>query len=280
MVGRVSSPPVVPCTPILRRYHEVNRLSQSKRHEQVLHLVADPTPLVDQFRQSVEQLAAGYDHIGTFRPKERHPQSTNGAEIVELRTGNDLASKFYEQQKLEVIDHPELNVNWVDYELSILSTPDAAVFDAPQEGDEPDADPRPAGRAIRADLLMANATDRTPVLGEVKVRRDKDPYAALIQLLSYIAHLSTPSQYARLRKHIEKAGFPQTDVPRFDGYLLLTDFGATPNTWLKKLMTQTEILAAALLEQPEITRHIRRLVFLDLTLASSGTLTATKRWPA
>lgn len=277
MVGRVSQPPVVPYTPILRRYHQVNALPEAKRYEQACQLAADPSPLAEDFRQSVKQLAAGYTHQGTFRPLPRVPERDGGL-ATEINNGNDLAVTLHHQQRLRVADHPELDVRWVDYELSILSTPGAAVFDVVKAGAAAGADPSRAGRAIRADLVMANAGDRTPVLGEVKIRRDKDPFAALIQLLGYIAHLSTPSQYKRFREQLPAGEFPDVAVPRFDGYLLLHQFDTTPNRWMKDLMAQTELLVAALLTRPEVSPHIRRLACLDVELDEHGAAVAAARW--
>lgn len=134
-----------------------------------------------------------------------------------------------------------------------------------------------------------NADDRTPVLGEVKVGRDKEPYSALVQLLAYIAHLSTRTQYDRLCSHFSDTGFPDADPPRFDGYLLLFRFGdrwdptsaafvPSPNTWLDKLLPQSKVLSAQLMDRNDITQHIRRLVCLDVTLDDEGELVATTRW--
>lgn len=127
-------------------------------------------------------------------------------------------------------------------------------------------------------LANADPADRTPILGEVKVRRDKEPFAALVQLLAYIAHLSTPSQYARLRTHLPAAGYPEADPPRFDGYLLLYEFGQSPNTWLDPLMEQSTLVSQGLMANPDVRRHIRRLVCLDVQLTAQDAVTATTRW--
>lgn len=46
-----------------------------------------------------------------------------------------------------------------------------------------------------------------PVIGEVKIGAD-EPFVAIIQLTTYIAHLATRTQYARLVSNYPNAGFP------------------------------------------------------------------------
>ena len=46
-----------------------------------------------------------------------------------------------------------------------------------------------------------------PVIGEVKIGAD-EPFVAIIQLMTYIAHLATRTQYARLVSNYPNAGFP------------------------------------------------------------------------
>src|SRR5262249_49078525 len=150
---------------------------------------------------------------GAFRPSRRYPRPPRKAGIA---SGADLAWYVQRQRELRVDGNPHLTADYVDYELSILSTHGDARFD--------DAEQTKAGRALKVDLLLANRQDRTPVLAEVKRGRDKDPFSGLVQLLAYIAHLATPSQYGRLRSQLPAGRFPDRE-PRLDGYLLLYDFG-------------------------------------------------------
>jgi hypothetical protein len=272
------NPPVVPYTPILRRYHEVCSLDDQSRYRLACELTEKPELLAADFRNSIDALDAGYNSSASFRPRPKWPRHP---EPLGIANGPDLAWYMHRQQTLHVNADakPSLDVNWVDYELSVLSTRGRAVFSEPTFGSA-GAEPAPAGNPLKADLLLVNAdpADRTPVLGEVKVKRDKEPFSALVQLLAYIAHVSTRSQYARLRSHFASARYPDTDRPRFDGYLLLYKFGESPNTWLGKLLAESELLSGRLMQQPEITAHIRRLVSLDVLLDKNDMLVATKRW--
>ena len=51
---------------------------------------------------------------------------------------------------------------------------------------------------LEVDLFLANDYDRTPILSEVKLRKDQCPFYALIQLLTQAAYAVTPSQRERL----------------------------------------------------------------------------------
>jgi hypothetical protein len=160
---------------------------------------------------------------------------------------------IHRQGGLTVDADPDLAVDYVDYEVSIVSTRGATVFDDPARS--------PAGRALRVDLVLANAHDRAPVIGEIKLGRDSDPFVAVVQTLAYIAHLSTRTQYARLRRHLRRGRFPE-DAWRFDGYVLLYGFGREANTYLDDLLIEGARVASALMERTEVTAYIRRLVCL------------------
>lgn len=270
----MSAPPLVPYTPIMRRHHEVKALSRENRHDLALRLASDPEPLTTEFLDSIAVLSAQYGNVSSFFPKPRLPRAPT---VPGISNGTDLAWYLHRQRRLPVDDDPALGVDWVEYELSVLSTRGGAAFGGPIHGGiEGDAPPR-AGRPLRADLVLANAGDQTPVIAEVKIRKDQDPFSALIQVLTYIAHLSTPSQYARLRTHLPVAGFPDVRPPRFDGYLLLHGFDGTAGTWLDDLMTQTRLISEQLTQDRTIATHIRRLACLDVQLRAEQ-LSATTHW--
>ena len=231
------SGPIVPYTPILRRYKEVCDLDDARRFDLAQKLNREPGLLAADFSATVAALEVGYDSQASFRPKHNEPRVPAQQGIA---NGPDLAWYMYRQGKLEVENEPALAVEYAEYELSVLSTRGGAVFDAPVHGaTERNERPGSAGNPLKADLVLVNAdpADRMPVLAEVKVKRDKEPFSALVQLLAYIAHLASPSQYARLRAHLDGAGFPAANPARFDGYLLSTSSeraqtrGSTSCSW-------------------------------------------------
>lgn len=65
------------------------------------------------------------------------------------------------------------------------------------------SDKRPASSSGTGgiDLLFRSNVSGFPVVGEVKVAKDKNAFFALIQAMTYAVELSTPSQLARLKQH-------------------------------------------------------------------------------
>lgn len=260
------SAPRVPYTPIYRRYRETIALHDKQRLDEAKRLAADPSILATEFAESIALMQAGYTHKGTFRPELRVPRPPRQGGIA---NGADLAFYLHNQQTLHVTDAPELDARYTDYELSLLSTPNGAVFDNEER--------LPAGRALRADIVMSSLSDNTPVIGEVKVGRDKEPFSALIQLLAYIAHLASPSQYERLGEQVPSGDYPPAMPAVFDGYLLLYGYGQSKATYLDELLDQAQKTSHALMAQELVRRHVRRLVCLDLMLGDDKQLVATLR---
>ena len=131
-----------------------------------------------------------------------------------------------------------------------------------------------AMRGRRIDWLAMNAHDRTPILAEIKVRNDNNPFYALIQLLLYAATLSTGSQQTRLRRHfpaLKELPEPPSDdsrtaPARFDLYIVLVDLPAQLQPFLELARTT----AQALVREPLIASKIRRVACLRADLAPFG----------
>ena len=54
------------------------------------------------------------------------------------------------------------------------------------------------------DILLRSCSNRLPVVGEVKVKKDKNSFYALIQAMRYASELSTPNQLERLGRHFSQ----------------------------------------------------------------------------
>lgn len=66
-------------------------------------------------------------------------------------------------------------------------------------------------------------TKVNPVLGEIKVGSDQNPFYAFVQLLTYLSEMATANQIARANKHNEFGIQLSTSQP-FDLHILLADF--------------------------------------------------------
>lgn len=158
------------------------------------------------------------------------------------------------------MDSPELSFSFVDREVALARTTGNAVF----ENDERSI------RVRRPDWLLANAHDRLPILAEVKVGNDKDPFYALIQLLMYAAELATPTQMTRLQRHYpDRFAAPASDKtahgPVLDAYIVLSNYNSRSGI-RQEILDTTNQLCQRLVGEKAISTYIRRIACLDVTL--------------
>jgi hypothetical protein len=204
----------------------------------------------DKRRSSTIDLALRIRYAGGLTPT----QGTPGSAPVDLPAG------------VSVVSADQLGAAYLDREVVPGRTTGGVAH---------------GGTAVRLDLLLRNATDRTPVVAEIKrtsdldpaqpdrkPATDKDPFSALVQALAATAQLASPPQYARLarwgqavtrdgRDYPEPADIARVAVPLFDIYLVLHN--RPTGTYLKELGEETARLSGLLLAQPAVARHVRRI---------------------
>lgn len=236
-------------------------MSRAERLTAAAALAADPTELISEFLTSIEVFGAGYSNVDLpFIPvnAKRTPLPPDPERFANTE---DVAGWMSKTRRHSPPGHPELSFEYVDREVSIMRTLNRAAFDDPKAG--------PAGNPLVPDLLLANTTDRTPIVGEVKVtdgdRTDKDPYAALIQALAAVAHLATSNQYERLRATFPDADYrePGDQLPQLELYLFLVRFDREM-TDMAGLIDAVEVLSGKLVEDDRFRAHLRRIAAIDI----------------
>lgn len=259
----------VPRTPMYDRYKELPS-GRGERLDQARTLAADPTKLVDDFAATIKQFA-DYDHreepFHSGRPGEAERQAGEG-----LDRTIDLALRLRDSAGSVVYEHLELGFDYIERELAVNRTTGGATF--------PNGDP--AGKSLVADLLLANREDRTPIIAEVKISTDKDPYAALIQAMACAAHLATDAQYERLMNAYPDAGFATGagGSPRLDVYLIPVRFPETGATYMPELLSAAADLSRAVMQDSRVSDTVRRIACLEIKLDESSALTSTVRFVA
>jgi hypothetical protein len=284
MVDGMREERIIPITPIWRRYQRLRRSSQRERLEEAHQLLERPELLAVEFGESVSHFAS-YSNIGdAFYPPgrpEREPgpviARTNDL-VLRLQRGGLITPQDAGTRRIrhdlgsEVIAvRPEqLACRYVDRELLVQRTTSPAKWD--------DGSRNVGG--LRLDVLLADALDNTPIIGELKLPGDMDPFFALIQALACAAHLATPNQYERMRRHLPDAGFPDpVTLPRLDVWILSVDAVERPRgRYMADLQAAAEAIAPPLLAQPEISRSIRRLAWLAMREDSLHGMTADVLW--
>jgi hypothetical protein len=280
---------IIPITTIMRRYQTLRAMPQRDRLAEAQRLVEHPGELAAEFAQSVTHFTS-YDNLTDhFYPPERAKRSY----ADEVKRTNDLVLRLDKQGDLHPVDaagrvteHDAglsvtavpasgLVCTYVDRELLVQRTASPAEWE--------DGSLNRGG--VRLDVLLADAADRTPIVGELKLPGDMDPFFALVQALANAAHLATANQYERMRRHLGRGNFPEVaGPPRLDVFVLFADppgyqYGEPPKgRYMAKLQICAEELAPRLLAHEALTASIRRIAGLGLNLDTKGRVAADVRW--
>ena len=286
----MSAKRVIPITAIMRRYQQLREMSQAERLREAQRLVDQPDELGDEFAASIEHFTPYANLQDHFYPPERAKRTY----AEEVKRTNDLVLRLESQGRLVPADAPGrltehdagptviavepalLACDYVDRELLVQRTTSPAAWE----------DGRRNLGGVRLDVLLADATDQTPIVGELKLPGDMDPFFALVQALACAAHLATPNQYERMRRHLHRGKFPKLDgdVPRLDAAVLFVDPADHSPTqppkgrYMADLKAAAEALAPRLLALDSVSASIRRIVGLALKVDDTGTVTADVRW--
>lgn len=151
-----------------------------------------------------------------------------------------------------------LAFNPVGYEISPFRTTShrqrRALFESGKAGT--------CSGAGGVDLLLANAQDHLPIIGEVKAPGDTNLLLALVQALTYAVEFTTPNQMDRLKKQYEEY---DSLSEKCDIYLI--SFADD----IPELRRQAHAIANRLLAEPEnpIAARVRRVAFIEADLRNN-----------
>ena len=92
-------------------------MSYRDRRAEAAALIADPTPLIETFTTSIETFGS-YDNRGEgfYSNKARAPKKPDPLGRIEKT--HHVAWYLSQQRTLEVANEPELNADYVDYEIA------------------------------------------------------------------------------------------------------------------------------------------------------------------
>lgn len=285
----------VPYVDILREYHRVQGLSTAERvawKDSVL--IEAPEQLAEIFERSIAQLdeAVGKSltniSLNTREtrggpkapptPTKARNSKKKAAEKVGPKTDAEKAHEIlyaiFESGGITVSGKPDLAADYAGYKVAPLRAKDETLFD-PAGGDVPAGDPS-AHFSIDV-LLQSRDGDALPIIGVLDYGEEADPILALLKGLSYVALLSTPGQWARLRKQItisdedgESARFDERDEPQFDIYVILAGHRRNAASKRSALWEAMPYVIDALLEEPAIAKHVRRIEGIKIPLGTDA----------
>ena len=280
---------IIPVTPIMRRYQALRKMPQQDRLTEAERLVEDPAELANEFAASVAHFASYANLNDHFYPPGRAKREF----AEDVKRTNDLVLRLADQQRIVPVDSAgrlmthdagpsvtpvpaaNLAMDYVDRELLVQRTTSPAEWE--------DGTHNRGG--VRLDVLLADAADRTPVVVELKLPGDMDPFFALVQALACAAHLATPNQYERMRRHLHRVTLPElSEAPRLDVCVLFVDpldhDPAQPpkGRYMADLKTAAEMLAPKLLARDALAASVRRISGLGMAIVDTGVVTAEVRW--
>lgn len=255
----------IPITPMMERYtclREVRGirvegkvskglLDQHLERAKLANETKEVSKLVSDFEKSVELaeafFAGEHERDEPFFGSPRKPLAYEPGTKSTSRIG--ALFQRYPNVAWEVPKAPELGFRFLERELVVTQARGLRFVDG-----------RPSTNGPRIDLLLASA-DGLPIVGEVKVGGDSNPYLALIQALAAVAYLTPSSQRRRLRHHCAE-GVLTDDDSRIDVYLIAAHelVRSKPR---RAIFEQTESLSETL--APKLSHYVRRIAAVDLS---------------
>jgi hypothetical protein len=241
--------------PMVALYHQLHQHDRA-RLDLAEILLAAPSMIAEAFTRTIEAMSP-YDNHEPFYPRRReHRPGPNLAATKDLalRLGPRPEHHHVEGTAELGLEQDDLDFSYLDRELLITRTTAARR----QDGFAP------PDHALRLDVLLAS-NDGSPVVGEIKIKRDRDLTYALIQALACVSLLATAHQRARLQTHYGER--LETGGPRRFGIYLIAVPRTDGDTFLTDLDRIALKLAGASLKLEPITAVVDRVALIHATLA-------------
>lgn len=256
----------IPYTPIVALYKKLKDCPQRVRLDRADALASDPKDLIDSFAVSIKAFRRYSNNGEPFYPTER-AEYTGKAGLGSTR---ELAALLDTGPKVhKVASGQDLDFRYVDRELVLARTTGGARYD--------DDDHSRSTTGVRADLLLQNEDDCRPVIAEVKLATDKDPFVGLIQGLACASQLASKEQMARLRRWTKDKGVVWADDNRVHVYVVLARLPRRSTYWPDLFDCAAE-LAQALMRSGVVRRSIAGIAALEIERVD-GRAEATKLFP-
>lgn len=269
----MTNPGEIPYPRLTQRYVELKDRTSADRLQEATKVSAHE--LVDEFLESAAAFST-FETADPFFPADRTDEDKNPKS--DNRTfGWAMAMKA--MPIVPVIGDDDLTFRYIEREIIPTRTKPGRAF----EGGE--------GKHVRVDLMLANAATGRPIVGELKIASDKDPYTGLVQALAGAAQLVSKSQRGRLSKikvpsaptgpAQEPSSSPASieQEPLIDVYVLLGDFPLRGRDRFKQLACAVK-LAAELERDVELGDYLGRIKVLAGKRDEQGAITMTNELPA
>lgn len=264
------TPEQIPITDLTRRYLKL------KTQPSALRLAEAEAMTAGQLAQEFNDSAAAFRELSFGQWFYDTDPATRDADKDEKSSARTYgwAMDIERSRTVTVDGGTELDFAYLDREIVPTRTKPALAFDAED------------GASVRIDLILANAHSGRPIIGELKIASDKDPYTGLVQALAAAAQMNSAGQRARLDEHSEREGLHHRllrplatsgDDGAIDVYVLLADFPKRGRDRFAQLDLAAELSRE--LERDSLADGLGRIRILTVSKASDGSVIASTKLP-
>lgn len=213
MLQSMTGKTLIPMVDLVRHYREFKSVraggrlevcsynSQKSRLRLADRYLADPSPLIDMFRESVSQFREYSNPDESFIGEKRAEPSTVSA-VEQITTGPKAAAYLARNQRHLSIENLG-EYEYVDREVVPARTTNKKAAAMANRFD--DTNRSRSTTAMKADILLRSLSGNRPTIGEVKVSSrggdDADPVYGLVQSLALASQLVGNRQRVRLNNH-------------------------------------------------------------------------------
>ena len=208
---------IVPSTELRHYYKSFSHLSASTKTQQNAlndHLRGN------NFNNLVKLYSESFEHVKKIYNNPNEPMFVKNSQTrkkssgiyppLAIKSDEDVISVLQNSNPLIVVSDPIYEFEYIEREVSPLRTTGAK-----QENGKSAQRSGTGG----IDFIGWNLKNDIPILGEIKVNNDQNPFYALIQLLTYLSEISTPNQIDRINKYAHFTKF-LPDNSQFYLYIL------------------------------------------------------------
>ena len=191
----------IPDTRLRQRYKMLTSISTKDRSNLCAQLAENPRGLVEEFCEAIRLVDTSYKNT----EQSFHP---GGRKIDPVPRGGRMYMALFKEGPLTVPGADGYSFRIKDYEIGPLRATGAGA--------------KMSGAGGIDYVALSEGMPRIPILGEMKVKDDKDTFYALVQLLCYLSEMSSKSQVDRSNRWLfgGELGYPV----RWDIHILLCDF--------------------------------------------------------
>lgn len=243
----------------LREFYKFLRIFSTVTHLKILedfNRKNNYKILIKIFEESQVHFAK-YCSIDSFASSSKR-KALPSLPISALKGTNDIVA-ILESNKINKINkNPDFDFEFIDREISPLRTTGGIKFETGKSG-------KSSGTG-GLDFIGKNIKDGLPILGEIKVGNDENPFFAVIQLLTYLSEFTTHNQLERIRyTNLFKNSNTKLKSDKFYLYILLSNYNLKSEL-KKKILNESQELAKKI----KTIGNIKDIVFIELNDISKG----------